>query len=117
MDRLTAWPHGRCIVVHSNRLVSEDLRQLLLAEGAGDILLASRIEDIAAQSDAIVFIEASASSLNDIAQVQTWMRLGTPIVAMNGEPTGSQPGGRVFTLAQPFRTEDVLEILHQAAVF
>ena len=117
MDRLTTRPRGRCIVVHSNRLVSEDLRQLLLSEGAQEVVLVTRLEDVTAQPDAIAFLEANAATLDQLAQVQSWIRLGTPVVAMDGEPALARTDAHIYTLAQPFRSEDVVEILHKASVF
>ncbi|MEJ6389455.1 hypothetical protein [Gymnodinialimonas ulvae] len=117
MDRLIDGPRSRAVVCHGNPLVGEDLRQLLLSEGAGEVLVIRSLDEVQIESDAIAFVEGSAKLLLQAVQIQGWLRRGTPVVAMNGcGGMASVPRG-VHLLKQPFRSEDVQNLLTQVKVF
>ncbi|MEJ6392128.1 hypothetical protein V8J82_02610 [Gymnodinialimonas sp. 2305UL16-5] len=117
MDTLTSWTRERSVVVHPNLLVAEDLRQLLLSEGAASVVTAVDLDQIAAGSDAIAFIEGNVARLIELEAVQNWLQFGTPIVVLtDGSPQIDLPPG-IYSLEQPFRSEQVQALLQQKVVF
>lgn len=117
MDKPTSRPAGRCVIVHSSRLVAEDLRQLLLAEGASEVVMAKDRSSVTAQADAIAFVEGSHANLTDDGCVRAWRSMGTPVVALNGAPSSQIALDGIYKLEQPFRTEDVVDLLKSLKVF
>jgi hypothetical protein len=111
MDKQVARPHRRCVVVHSSRLVAEDLRELLMSEGAHEVVTARDMVDIDRRAACVAFVEGGAACIVKTAQVRHWRRTGAAIVAMNGAVSGLEPMDSVYTLEQPFRSEDVIDIL------
>lgn len=117
MDRLSAKPRGRCVIVHTNRLVAEDLRQLLLALGADTVDIATALEEVRPGLDAVVFVEGAATALHDTPKIAEWHAAGTPVVAMNGRRGTDGPVRGIHLLEQPFRSDDVVALLRDLKVF
>ena len=117
MDRLARKPRGRCVIVHSNRLIAEDLKQLLLAEGAHEVVISNRLADLSPGVDAVVFIEGDADAISNDPTVVAWLAFQTPVIAMNGSSDGNGPKPGIHRLEQPFRSEHVVALLRSLEVF
>lgn len=84
MDRLTNGPRNRAIICHTDKLVAEDLRQLLLVAGATKVVVADDLADASVGLDGIAIVQGSALATLEAASVQAWLRVGTPVVVLDG---------------------------------
>ncbi|MBF9044324.1 hypothetical protein HKCCE4037_13355 [Rhodobacterales bacterium HKCCE4037] len=117
MDRMVDKVRRRCVIIHSNRLIAEDLKQTLLAEGADEVVISSKLADVAAGVDAVVFIEGDAREIPTQPSVAAWLALETPVVALDGSNGEAEVQPGVHILEQPFRSEHVIALLRQLKVF
>lgn len=104
----------RFLVVTRQRIVAEDLRQMLLAWGASGVDVASGLSDAWDENYAAGFFAVPLPDLLGDGRVRNLHRSGTRIVVVNGhEPESAYNGTGLSVLEQPFRTQDVRSVLRR----
>lgn len=118
MDTPRKAPDGPCIVVHRNLLVAEDLKDVLISAGASDVLSFAVLEDAEGYAAQLAIVEAAG--YEDVymhPSVTHWIAMGTPVVVLNGHTGEPDPSMGLYSLEQPFRSEDLNKILLKLSVF
>lgn len=102
----------RYLVVTGNAVVAEDLRELLGGERQDDVQVFTSLQPSWSGGYAAAFFDVPLSQLTQNAAVQALSAAGTAVVVLNAFLPEAQFQGTGFqTLVQPFRTEDVINLL------
>ncbi|MEX3016146.1 hypothetical protein [Gymnodinialimonas hymeniacidonis] len=115
-------PTGRldapCIIVHSNVLVAEDLRDILMNAGAQDVVVYSDFAAIKEDVAALVIASGGLERTLRAERFDAWGRNGTPVVLLDvGQRSEDAAKFGLHVLEEPFRTEDVIELLTDLRIF
>lgn len=96
-------------------LVAEDLRDILTDEGAEDIITAPSLSQVTAGAARVVFIAGARGKALATDQLRHWIDQATPVVFLDDIcPEGP---ANVHALAEPFRTQDVTDLLRRLHIF
>ncbi len=115
-------PTGRrnapCIIIHSNVLVAEDLRDILMNSGAQDVVVYSDFAEIMEDTAALVIASGGLERTLSAPQFDAWVRTGTPVILLEDEHRSDDAAKFGFHLLnEPFRTEDVVALLTDLRIF
>lgn len=119
MEDLPLGKTRRFLVVHPDVLIAEDLRETILALRGATVDLRRDLPDrsVPGAFYDMAIIGLPLAQLIDNAFVETLRLRRTVIVILNGATSLDAPETHGFySLAQPFRTEDVMRLLRQLAV-
>ncbi|GAB5448009.1 hypothetical protein [Gymnodinialimonas sp.] len=121
-DELRDPPSGQanapCIIIHSNVLVAEDLRDILMNAGAQNVVVYTDFADVTEDRATVVFASGGLERTLSAPQFDAWALNGTPVVLLDDghrSEAASQHG--LHLLNEPFRTEDVIALLTDLRVF
>lgn len=105
------------LVYHSNPLVSEDLRETLEATGACVVEVLSSLAGAVRRCYDLAFVEVAPDQLEAKPEWSWLMETSKGIVALTSglNDTGPVPG-KIVLMPQPFRSDDVLDILTRAGI-
>ncbi len=107
-----------CLVIHANVLVAEDLRDILIAEGADEVIVVKTLAEAPLSPARIAFVSASANAVLASPHTTFWAGQGTPVVLLGGLQRSSvsrEAGYHVMN--EPFRTEDITALLRRLQIF
>jgi len=106
-----------CVIVHKNPVVTEDLRELLTTCGATNIVILQDLNEAAGQGARLAIVEGDYDSVLRDPAVAGWIASGTPVLVLNDHLKQVEPKTDVHSIVQPFRSEDVTDILKKIAFF
>lgn len=108
-----------CLIIHSNPVVAQDLSEILCGVGiSGDTFdTFGAVDRDRAGHAKLVVAESGLDVLMTSDHASGWLDIGVPVILLGapGDRAVAPPDG-VYYLEQPFRTEDVLAMLHRLAV-
>lgn len=108
---------GICLIVSDSALMAEDLRELLIGEGATEVVVARSLAQAEGLAPSMVFLSEWTAEILASGIVTAWTREGAPVVLIGGTETAraAAEAARMPFLEQPFRSEDVLSLLRRIA--
>lgn len=107
-----------CLIIHSNVLVAEDLRDILVSVGAPDVVTAISLDQAPLRPARLVMVSGSLEMIKASAQASYWTEQAIPVVLLDSERQNDEAVQAGFhPLDEPFRTEDVTELLAKLKVF
>lgn len=110
--------HARCIIVHPNVLVAEDLREILASAGAREVVAVRDIAQAPEGSARVVLVSGALDVLVQTPQVRGWTDHAVPVILLDsGHAAMGTAEAGFHTLEEPFRTEDVTALLARLEVF
>ncbi|QXT39111.1 hypothetical protein [Gymnodinialimonas ceratoperidinii] len=110
--------HLPCLVVHSNLLVIEDLRDILTQAGAGDIRSCTHVSKAPDTPMRLVIASVKSDVLQSAPQFATWKASGTPVVVLDsGQDPGLARHEWIYRQSAPFRSEELSALLHGLEIF
>lgn len=107
---------GRMLVVNSSVIVCEDLRDILLDWGVADVTVVHSLDADWAGPFTTAFIEVSCDDSVMHRRIGKLIQEGTSLVFLDEPIPGLMPPTpTIHYLAQPFRAEDVIQVLVRLA--
>ena len=106
-----------CIVVHPSPLVAEDLRELLILAGASEVTVVTRLEDLQRLDARLALVAGDYTVIAASQAAEYWRQHKTPIVVLNGTTRSSPQTPGVFSIRQPFKSDDIVCVLRELSIF
>lgn len=103
-------------IVHAQRIVAEDLRDILAALGIVNIILAAQLSRVPVGPAALVIVAAAGDDLTVLPHMAEWAALGVPVVVLNGVSRSDPSMRHVVVVAQPFDPDAIKIALTQLKV-
>lgn len=100
-------------VVHSQKVIAEDIREILMGLGRQDIHMVRRISDLPVVPAALIVIAADASAAECMTYLKLWSTERVPVVWLDGPESLAANLCNFVSLRLPFLPEDVAEALQQ----
>lgn len=117
MDTIHYPASDRCVIVHKNHVVAEDLKQSLALLGARDIVTYASLAEAADVEARLVIVAGDHDTVVNSAAVRRWIGNGTPVLVLNGANSDDPDPHGIVTLEQPFRSEEFVAAIERLAVF
>ena len=114
MDSLASQKRRRFLTVTKNAVMGEDLRELLMSTGDAEADTHLDMSDEWGAGYAVAFFDTPPGAMVDDQRVRALSNAGTAIVVLAGNPPNGPEYDVPFQwLAQPFRTDDVIDLLRR----
>ncbi|MEL7184719.1 MAG: hypothetical protein AAFY65_11320 [Pseudomonadota bacterium] len=117
MDTTNRAPVGSCLVIHENALVAEDIRDVVSDFGATDVRVFRTLADARDQLAWLVILAGSYDQVLADPITQRWLSAGASLIVLNGRHRDSTSGSNVYSLEQPFRSDELEGLLTSTGLF
>lgn len=100
-------------IAHKTRLIAEDLKDILLAEGFVNVMIVGSPGDIPLEAVRMVVVDGTMPDLYRTTWLADLAALDVPVLVLDG--SGELPGDarRIERLAIPFRSDQVVAALRR----
>lgn len=100
------------LIVHDNAVVGEDMREALMDWGAIEVDVRCSLAETWGQDYAAAFFGLPIANIMHDHKVMRLSQCGTEIIVLNGDlPDSALAESGMHPLSQPFRGEDLIELL------
>ncbi|WP_341864092.1 hypothetical protein [Gymnodinialimonas sp. 57CJ19] len=107
-----------CLIIHPNTLVAFDLRDILEAEGATEVLTFTELSQAPLEPARLVILSTAPGILETSTHGAFWKFSETPVIMLNsGRMQPIADPAWVHFMDEPFCTEDVTALLHGLQIF
>lgn len=100
-------------VVHTHRVIAEDLREILMGCGFQDVRIAARLDEVPTVGVAVAIVAARSKEIDEPPHLPVWVEQGVPTVILDGPPNLGASSPWIKHLSQPFQPADVTELIRK----
>lgn len=100
-----------CIVVHDSPLVAQDLEGVLQDAHIADVRSYRSLDETEGAPCRLAIVAGHHDDVVAHPIVRDWIESGVPLLILNGRATGAGETGNIQSVAQPFRSEDIVAAL------
>jgi hypothetical protein len=111
LDRRSPQDRHAAFIVHTTRLIAEDLRDILLSAGYAHVTLARTLADIPLSDAGLIVIDGTLADLAEPSRLEDLVKLDLPMLVLDGLGPIPPATTRIERVSTPFRSEEVIAAL------